>query len=141
MSYPNLSADVFWECTRNRSSYMVKRGHGTSQTIFSKEPMNLKNIHSRKNSGLVNEKAIGVMPGTDRGVILITKTSNEKNGQKPIKLFQKTELKKHNRKVYGSIVNTTAKKYYRPDLRADAVARASAILHSQRKQKGSSSSA
>jgi hypothetical protein len=27
---------------------MVKRGHGTSQVIFSKEPMNLKNIHSRK---------------------------------------------------------------------------------------------
>lgn len=37
---------------------MVKRGHGTSQTIFSKEPMNLKNIHSRKvciTLGLIDE--------------------------------------------------------------------------------------
>jgi hypothetical protein len=49
--------------------------------------------------------------------IVITKTSNEKNGNKPAALFNNVELKKHNRKVYGAIVNSTTKHYYRPDLR------------------------
>jgi large subunit ribosomal protein L28e len=39
------------------------------------------------------------------------------------------------RKLYKSIVNSTAKKGYRSDLRADAVARASAIKLSQREKK------
>lgn len=48
---------------------------------------------------------------------VITKTSQEKNSHKPASLFNKVELKKTNRKIYGSIVNSTAKHYYRPDLR------------------------
>ncbi|KAK3066008.1 hypothetical protein LTS18_002131, partial [Coniosporium uncinatum] len=37
-----------------------------------------------------------------------------------------------NRKTYKAIVDATAKKDYRPDLRAEAIARASAIKRSQR---------
>ncbi|KAI7295960.1 hypothetical protein KC315_g18851, partial [Hortaea werneckii] len=37
--------------------------------------------------------------------------------------------------VYKSVVNSTAKKGYRADLRAEAVARASAIKRSQREKK------
>ena len=40
-----------------------------------------------------------------------------------------------NRKVYKSVVNSTAKKGYRSDLRAEAVARASAVKSSQREKK------
>jgi len=39
------------------------------------------------------------------------------------------------RKLYKSIVNTTAKKGYRSDLRAEAVARASMVRQSQRQKK------
>lgn len=28
--------------------YIVKRGHGSASTVFSKEPLNLTNLHSRK---------------------------------------------------------------------------------------------
>jgi len=42
---------------------------------------------------------------------------------------------KSNRKVYKSLANQTARFGYRADLRKAAVARASAILRSQRKQK------
>lgn len=28
--------------------YIVKRGHGSASTNFSKEPLNLTNLHSRK---------------------------------------------------------------------------------------------
>ncbi|TGZ81122.1 ribosomal protein L28e [Ascodesmis nigricans] len=134
MASSNFSSDVFWLVTRNQSSYIVKRGHGSGVTVFSKEPLNLTNKHSRKQSGVVNEKAVGVQPG-ERGVVLITKNNAEKNGQKPATLFKKTPLKKHNRKVYATIASTVAKKGYRPDLRADAVARASNIIASQRQKK------
>lgn len=40
------------------------------------------------------------------------------------------------RKLYKAVVNSTAKKGYRSDLRADAVARASAVKWSQRDKKG-----
>jgi len=39
------------------------------------------------------------------------------------------------RKLYKSVVSTTAKKGYRSDLRAEAVARASAVKRSQREVK------
>jgi len=131
----NYSPDLFWELTRNNSSFIVKRGSGSSRVVFSKEPMNLTNKHTRKQSGLVNEKAIGVQPAAGGGVVLVTKTGHEKNGSKPTSLFNQVELKKTNRKVYSAIVNSTAKHYYRPDLRADAVSRASAILASQKTKK------
>ena len=41
------------------------------------------------------------------------------------------------RKLYKSVVNSTAKKGYRSDLRAEAVARASAVKQSQRDNKKS----
>ena len=37
-----------------------------------------------------------------------------------------------NRRTYSAIVNSTTKRNYRPDLRKDAVARASAIRKSQK---------
>ena len=40
-----------------------------------------------------------------------------------------------NRKVYKSVVNSTAKKGYRSDLRGEAVARTSAVKLSQREKK------
>ncbi|OAX81136.1 hypothetical protein ACJ72_04519 [Emergomyces africanus] len=39
------------------------------------------------------------------------------------------------RKIYKGVANTTAKSGYRPDLRAEAVSRASAIRKSQRPKK------
>ncbi len=42
------------------------------------------------------------------------------------------------RKLYKNVVNSTAKKGYRSDLRAEAVARASAVKRSQGEKKDSS---
>ena len=66
---------------------------------------------------------------------MITKNPNRTN--KPAKTFQTTEFSHTTpaRKVYRSIVNSTTRKGYRADLRAEAVARASAIRRSQRKTK------
>jgi large subunit ribosomal protein L28e len=63
-----------------------------------------------------------------------TKTSKQ---NQPAKLYHAASYSAStpSRKLYKSIVNSTAKKGYRPDLRAEAVARASAIRSSQRENK------
>ncbi|RPA83824.1 ribosomal protein L28e [Ascobolus immersus RN42] len=104
---------------------------------FSREPLNLVNLHSRKYSGLVNEKAIGVVPAPNGGVTLLTKKDATKHSNKPASVINSTTFGPNTqpRKTYAGIVNSTAKKYYRPDLRKAAVARASAIKLSQRAKK------
>ncbi|RDW70310.1 60S ribosomal protein L28 [Coleophoma crateriformis] len=128
-----VSADLIWEIARSQNSFLVKRKtFGGVQ--FSKDPLNLTNKHSRKYAGFINEKAVGVVPaeGEKGGVTLITKKAG--SAQKPGSGSIKTTFggNKPARKTYKSIVGSTAKKGYRSDLRAEAVARASAIRRSQR---------
>jgi len=64
-------------------------------------------------------------------------TKKQKHTQKPGAAAHKTTFggNKTTRKTYKAIVSSTAKSGYRPDLRAPAVARASAIRFSQRPKK------
>ena len=65
---------------------------------------------------------------------MTTKTSSR---QKPAKQYHSSSFSAStpSRKLYKSVVNSTAKKGYRSDLRAEAVARASAVKLSQREKK------
>ncbi|KAK4501319.1 hypothetical protein PRZ48_007127 [Zasmidium cellare] len=131
--YENISNDLLWEITRSNSSFLVKRKQAGG-VQFSRDPMNLVNKHSRKYEGYVNEQAIGIQP--DSNTIALT-TKLPKRANKPAKSTQTSSFNAStpSRKLYKSIVNSTAKKGYRPDLRAEAVARASAIRQSQRENK------
>ncbi|KAG9094645.1 hypothetical protein FRC06_010613 [Ceratobasidium sp. 370] len=51
-----MSIDLQWYLLRKNNAFVVKRV--PEGPIFSKEPGNLKNIHSRKYSGLIGDKAI-----------------------------------------------------------------------------------
>jgi large subunit ribosomal protein L28e len=64
--------------------------------------------------------------------VLLVKKSDKAN--KPASSLQTTTFGsgKSTRKTYAGIVNSTTKRSYRPDLRADAVSRASAIRKSQK---------
>ncbi|PIA92192.1 putative 60S ribosomal protein L28e [Cercospora beticola] len=133
--YENLSSDLVWEVTRNSNSFLVKRRLGSGkQVVFSRDPLNLVNKHSRKYVGYANEKAIGINPDGNT-VTLTTKLASR--GNKPAKQYQTSSFSAStpSRKLYTSIVNSTAKKGYRPDLRAEAVSRASAVKQSQRENK------
>lgn len=68
-------------------------------------------------------------------VSLVTKNPSRTN--KPGKSLSTTSFSAStpNRKVYRSVVNSTARRGYRPDLRAEAVARASAVKRSQADKK------
>lgn len=67
-----------------------------------------------------------------------TKNSADRTGNAPAKNVSSATYApyKSNRKVARSIVNTTLKKGYRPDLARMALARASVILRSQRPKAG-----
>ncbi|OJD11592.1 hypothetical protein AJ78_07663 [Emergomyces pasteurianus Ep9510] len=134
MSYagrPNVSDDLVWEIARTQNSFMVKRAGAQ----FSRDPLNLVNKHSRKYSGFVNSKAVGIQ-ATEDGSVAVT-TKKPAMSQKPASstvtnTYSSTAT---SRKIYKGVANTTAKSGYRPDLRAEAVSRASAIRKSQRPKK------
>ncbi|KAJ4366965.1 hypothetical protein N0V83_007495 [Neocucurbitaria cava] len=121
--------DLAWEVTKGHSATLVKRPNGVQ---FSRDPLNLRSVYSRKNEGQIANKAIGVIPGKDGGVTLLVKKSDKHH--QPASSTQTTTFgsQRSTRKTYASIVNSTTKRNYRPDLRKDAVARASAIRKSQR---------
>ncbi|KAI1646334.1 ribosomal L28e protein family-domain-containing protein [Daldinia loculata] len=134
MATNNVSADLVWELVRSNNSYLVKRKE-SGGIQFSRDPLNLTNVHSRKHAGFVNTKAIGVQPAEKNGVKVISK--KESAVQKPAK--STTEVThsggKATRKIYKTVANQTAKSGYRPDLREAAVSRVSAIRQSQREPK------
>ncbi|KAL2189025.1 ribosomal protein L28e [Thermothelomyces heterothallicus CBS 203.75] len=124
----NVSADLIWEVSRLQNSYLVKTKTGQ----FSRDPLNLTNLHSRKYAGFANDKAIGISPNEKGGVKVISKKPAAAN--KPASSLYAVTYggNKTARKTYRAVANQAAKNGYRPDLRAAAVARASAIRRSQR---------
>ncbi|KAF2418918.1 ribosomal protein L28e [Tothia fuscella] len=136
MSAEHIPADLLWQITRNYSALTVKRRPATAGGVqFSRDPLNLTNKHSRKYDGYINPQAIGITPGSNGGVNLLTKKSGKSN--KPAGELQTASFGKGTtpRKTYRNIVNATTKRGYRPDLRHEAVARASAIRKSERAPK------
>ncbi|EGS17685.1 putative 60S ribosomal protein [Thermochaetoides thermophila DSM 1495] len=121
----NVSADLIWEVSRNYNSFLVKQRTGT----FSRDALNLTNQHSRKHAGFVNDKALGIVPA-EKGVKVIAKKVKAAN--KPASSLYTVTYKSTARKAYKAIASQAAKHGYRADLRQAAVARASAILRSQR---------
>ncbi|KAK4106719.1 ribosomal protein L28e [Parathielavia hyrcaniae] len=130
----NVSADLIWEVSRPYNSFLVQRKAGGAPR-FSRDPLNLTNLHSRKYAGFVNDKAIGIVPNEKGGVQVISKKPASAN--KPASGVYKVTYggNKTSRKTYKAVANQAAKNGYRPDLRPAAVARASAIRRSQRSTK------
>ncbi|KAI9865011.1 MAG: hypothetical protein M1824_004109 [Vezdaea acicularis] len=130
----NVSADLIWEIARGNNAYLVKRRTGGG-VQFSRDPLNLANKQSRKYSGFVNNKAVGLHSSDKDSITLTTKKSKHHN--KPASNLHNVSwgANKPSRKVYSGIVAHTAKNGYRPDLRAESVARASAIRRSHRPTK------
>ncbi|KAJ9628473.1 hypothetical protein H2203_002372 [Taxawa tesnikishii (nom. ined.)] len=133
--FENVSSDLIWEITRKQNSFLVKRKQAGG-VQFDRDPLNLTNVNNRKYSGLANTRSIGINAGPNNTVVMTTQV--EKNAHKPASRLHTTSFKSStpSRKLYRSIVSSTAKKGYRSDLRAEAVARASAVKHSQRPVKG-----
>lgn len=48
-----ISHDLAWEVTKGHSATLVKRANGVQ---FSRDPLNLRNVYSRKNEGQIANK-------------------------------------------------------------------------------------
>merc|ERR1711962_91666 len=97
---------------------------------FSTEECNLKNINSQRYNGLVNKKAVGVVPAADnKGFVVITKRA--KNANRPGKNLVKTTMKAGARRSLQKMKASLVKQRYRKDLSKAALVRASAICRSQ----------
>ena len=107
--------DLQWLIVRKNNSFLVKqKGLGR---VFSREPGNLKSLHSYKCSGIINDKSVGIVPAeNNRGVVL-----TKKNVGAPANAIRgSTSSKKYTggaRKVAGAVAGTVTKDHYRPDLR------------------------
>ena len=132
-----ISHDLAWTVTKGHSATLVKRANGVQ---FSRDPLNLKNLYSRKNEGSIANKAIGIVSGENGSIKLLVKKADKQH--QPAKLINETSFSsaKGSRKLYSAVVNSTAKRNYRPDLRQDAVARASAIRKAAKPVKASPAS-
>ncbi|KXL48435.1 hypothetical protein M433DRAFT_104506 [Acidomyces richmondensis BFW] len=131
--YENISSDLIWEITRHNNAFLCKRKQAGG-VQFSRDPMNLVNKHSRKYAGYCNDQAIGIQQDSNT-VTMTTKLPKRKN--KPSTMYQTTSFSANTptRKLYKSVVNSTAKRGYRSDLRSEAVARASMVKQAQRVKK------
>jgi large subunit ribosomal protein L28e len=117
MSPISSSPDLIWLCVRNSSCFLRKQPR--RGVVLTAEPMNLTQKNSRKYSGLANRRSISIESkrcGTSKaGVQLKIKTSRHAN--KPSKMTTSVSLTRNVRDTCRAIVNETARKYIREDLR------------------------
>jgi large subunit ribosomal protein L28e len=113
-----MSNDLTWLLLRKNNSFIVKRV--PEGPVFSKEPGNLRNLHSAKFSGLVNDKTIHVHD-TGNGIQLRSRKS--KNGPHTVaKAHHDSTIRPRSggRRAIG-IASSFARRGYRPDLRTVSV--------------------
>jgi len=102
--------------------------------VFSKEPGNLRNLHSFKHSGLANAKTIHVR---DTGLGIHISTNKESASPTQVKSARSTTIiraRSGGRRALG-ITASIARRGYRPDLRTAALARVSALIAAQKDPK------
>ncbi|GAB5589540.1 hypothetical protein Unana1_04440 [Umbelopsis nana] len=118
-----MSSDLVWAIVRNNNSFLVKRAGAQ----FSTEPNNLANLNTYKYSGLANAKTVGIN-AAPRGIEV---TTTKAKVASPAKRNSKVTISKGRRHTAKKVANIVARSGYRADLRAIALARASAVLSSQ----------
>ncbi|KAI0652645.1 ribosomal protein L28e [Trametes meyenii] len=127
-----MSADLQWLLLRKNNSFTVKRV--VEGPIFSKEPGNLTNIHSWKYSSLANEKTITVKDSESGIQLAYRKKGAAPTAVRPAYSTLAIRPRSGPRRAAG-VTARLAKRGYRPDLRAAAIARVNALIVSKREKK------
>ena len=120
-----MSQDVQWSILKKNSKFIVQSG----KFRFSKEPNNLTNKHSRKYSGCIPRKTVGIKPHSDGGIVMTLK--RPRYSRRPKSMHTRIRLNSNRRSVYRSIRRILRKRSYRPKLTEIAVRRACVFLTSQ----------
>ncbi|KAF8892855.1 ribosomal L28e protein family-domain-containing protein [Mucidula mucida] len=120
-----MSTDLQW---------LLLRKTTPSSPVFSKEPGNLRNLHSHKFSGLANTKTIDVSDSGNGIKITTRKTKASPRAVASSKAVTTIRARSGGRRALG-IAAGNAKRGYRPDLRTATLARVSALLAAQKEPK------
>lgn len=125
-----MSSDTLtWLLTKNTSSFVVKRNGNE----FSTEKFNLKNVNSRKYSGLASGKAVDISLN-DKKITLTTKIA--KAARKPVKAENVVPLRKGARGGANTIRANISRNFYRRDLKKAALAKWSQLSTVAKIEKG-----
>ncbi|CAE6466279.1 ribosomal l28e domain-containing protein [Rhizoctonia solani AG-1 IA] len=129
-----MSTDLQWLLVRKYNSFIVKRV--PEGPIFSKEPGNLKNVHSRKYSGLISDKSLHIGHNAETNAITLTSRKPKSSIHQHSKGEHKTTIRARSgpRRAQG-VVASQARLGYRPDLRQAALQRVSALQRAQQTKK------
>ncbi|KAJ7553744.1 hypothetical protein O6H91_06G110800 [Diphasiastrum complanatum] len=126
------SPDLLWQLVKKNNKFLVKRnGNSNASVQFSKEPNNLYNLNTFKFSGLANKKTVLISPAGE-GLDVVLGTSKTKKGNKPANSINKSVMRRDFRKMAKAVTNQVVDNWYRPDLKAAALARLSAVHKSLR---------
>ena len=129
---------LLWELTRRNSSFLRKKNGQSKRSgaiSFSTEPGNVKSLNLFQYSGLANSKVIDVVCTDENRAQLITKTAS-KAATKPSKTYVRTNVNKDFRRSEKVILGQTADVFYRPDLKAAALAKYTKVYQANRRAKG-----
>ncbi|TFK24285.1 ribosomal protein L28e [Coprinopsis marcescibilis] len=129
-----MSSDLQWLLLRKNNSFIVKRV--VEGPVFSKEPGNLRNLNSYKYSGLANPKTIDVSASESGVTITTRKAKASPNAVAGASAKTVIRPRSGGRRALG-VAASVVKKGYRPDLRAAALARVSALIAAQKEPKPS----
>jgi len=102
--------------------------------VFSKEPGNLRNLHSYKFSGLANSKTIDVSESNGSIKIRTRKTKASPSAVSSAYSSSSVRPRSGGRRALG-VGAAPAKRGYRADLRTAALARVSALVAAQHEPK------
>ncbi|KAI9569398.1 ribosomal L28e/Mak16 [Boletus coccyginus] len=127
-----MSADLQWLLLRKHNSFLVKKV--PEGPIFSTEPGNLRNLHSHKYSGLANAKTIDIKDSPSGIQVTIKKSKGTPHQVSTARTTFTIRNRSGGRRALG-VVAGLAKKGYRPDLRAAALGRTSALIAAQKEKK------
>ncbi|KAJ7589546.1 ribosomal L28e protein family-domain-containing protein [Mycena floridula] len=127
-----MSDDLQWLLLRKNNSFIVKRV--VEGPVFSKEPGNLRNLHSFKYSGLANSKTIDVSD-SGSGIQIVTRKTKVGSGSVAGSRAKSTIRPRSGGRRALGIASGPAKRGYRPDLRTAVLARTSALLAAQKEPK------
>ncbi|CAG0915196.1 unnamed protein product [Notodromas monacha] len=120
-----------WEIVKNHHAYIMKR---PNIRTLSKEPGNVRNIHSFKANGFIHPKTIDIQPAKDnKGVVITRRKRNKMN--RPAAQTKSMIMKTGPRRLLWKVARVIVTDRYRHDLKKAAMRRASAILQSQKPKK------
>ncbi|KAF8131505.1 ribosomal L28e/Mak16 [Boletus edulis] len=127
-----MSNDLEWLLLRKYNSFLVKKASGGP--IFSTEPGNLRNLHSHKYSGLANAKTIDIKDSPSGIQVTVNKSKATLHQVRGARTTSTIRNRSGGRRSLGVVAGLT-RKGYRPDLRAAALARTSALITAQKEKK------